>query len=70
MQAVVREAKARKRRLTIKNGGHSDEASITDGGILLDLSQMKNVKLDMTTGAEQVTWQGGGRAGAMRTRRW
>ncbi|RYP90314.1 hypothetical protein DL770_003537 [Monosporascus sp. CRB-9-2] len=62
VQAVVREAKARKRRLTIKNGGHSYAgSSTTDGGILLDLSRMKRVTLDMEAGAEEVTLQGGAR---------
>lgn len=64
VQTVVREAQTHKGHLTIKNGGHSYAGfSTTDGGILLDLSQMKNVTLDMTAGAETVTLQGGARWG-------
>ncbi|KAK4163938.1 hypothetical protein QBC43DRAFT_354058, partial [Cladorrhinum sp. PSN259] len=62
VQAVVREAKTRKRRFTIKNGGHSYAgASTTDRGILLDLSKMKEISLDAK--AEEVTLQGGARWG-------
>ncbi|KAH6624104.1 hypothetical protein B0J18DRAFT_444369 [Chaetomium sp. MPI-SDFR-AT-0129] len=64
VQALIREAKAHNRPVTIKNGGHSFGGfSTTNGGILLDLSRMNKVTLDMTPGSETVTLQGGARWG-------
>ncbi|KAK4143118.1 uncharacterized protein C8A04DRAFT_29134 [Dichotomopilus funicola] len=62
--ALIREAKAHNRPVTIKNGGYSFGGfSTTNGGILLNLSRMNKVTLDMTPGSEAVTLQGGARWG-------
>ena len=58
VQVIVKQAKKRNIKITIKNGGHSYAGfSTTDSGILLDLVKMKKVSLDLE--AETVTLQGG-----------
>ena len=60
IRTVVKEAKQRNIRITIKNGGHSYAGfSTTDTGILLDLLRMKEVTLDMKSTQKTVTLQGG-----------
>ncbi|KAL8340451.1 hypothetical protein RB601_006512 [Gaeumannomyces tritici] len=67
VQAIINEARVKKLRVTIKNGGHSYAGSSTaDGGILLDLLRMNKVKLDMAPGSrtpEFVTLEGGAKWG-------
>ncbi|PUU76799.1 hypothetical protein B9Z19DRAFT_1194469 [Tuber borchii] len=58
VQIIVKQAKKRDIKITIKNGGHSYAGfSTTDSGILLDLVKMKKVSLDIES--ETVTLQGG-----------
>lgn len=62
VQHVIKQARADKIHITIKNGGHSYSGSSTaHRGILLDLSRMKRVELDMEAGI--ATLQGGAQWG-------
>jgi FAD/FMN-containing dehydrogenase len=67
VRTIVNEARAKKLRITIKNGGHSYAGSSTaDGGILLDLSRLSKVTLEMKPRSqtpEFATLEGGAKWG-------